>query len=201
MEEGVFHVYNNWLIFNNFKLVQNQNSNFECKKWMDEFKKIQSLYTFNTKHIDNKTLLFGYQTSQQIIIPLDIFMNINVITVPKTCNNFMDHVINEIVGYFVNIIKINSNYELANELRYKLILYLPINHQDNIKIKNHIYFDQIGNNTKTTILGRILQEDHYRYDMILKFDNLWNLIPTTNKMNNVSQQMTYINGGMDMHMH
>ncbi len=177
MEEGIFHVYNNWLIFNNFKLIQNQNSNFECKKWIDEFKKIQSLYVFNIRYEDNKTLLFGYQTSQQIIIPLDIIMNNYVLVIPKTTNNLFESILGEIVGYLTNSIKSKMTYDIANEIRFKMILYLPINHQDLIKIKNHNYFEQNGNNTKITYLGRTLQEDHLRFDLVFKFDNLWNLIP------------------------
>ncbi len=168
MEEGIFHVYNNWLIFNNFKLIQNQNSNFECKKWIDEFKKTQSLYVFNIRYEDNKTLLFGYQTSQQIIIPLDIIMNNYVLVIPKTTNNLFESILGEIVGYLTNSIKSKMTYDIANEIRFKMILYLPINHQDLIKIKNHNYFEQNGNNTKITYLGRTLQEDHLRFDLVLK---------------------------------
>ncbi len=87
MEQCIYHVYNNWLIFNNYKLIQNQSSNFECKKWIDEFKKIQSLYTFNTKYEENKTLLFGYQTNQQIIVPMDVIINNYFIFIQKNINN------------------------------------------------------------------------------------------------------------------
>ncbi len=183
MEEGIYNVYNNWLIFNNYKLIQNQHSNFECKKWIEKFKKIQSLYIFNTKYEESKTLLFGYQTSQQIIIPMDIIMNNYVIIIPKSINNMFEQILGEIVGYITNIIKSKMTYDIANEIRFKMSLYLPIVHPDNNKIKNHNYFEQIGNNTKITFLGRTLQEDHTRYDLIFKFDNLWNLIPGKNILN------------------
>ncbi len=195
MEEGIYNVYNNWLIFNNYKLIQNQNSNFECKKWIEEFKKIQSLYIFNTKYEENKTLLFGYHTNQQIIVPMDVIMNNYVIVIPKTINNMFEQVLSEIVGFITNSIKSKITYEIANEIRFKMSLYLPIVHQDNNKIKNHNYFEQIGNNTKITFLGRTLQEDHLRYDLIFKFDNCWNLIPSKTISLNINQN--YFSSNME----
>ncbi len=185
MEEGIINIYNNFYIFNNFKLIQNQNNNFECKKWIDELKKIQSLYTLNTKYVDNKTLLFGYQSTSQLIIPLDHIVSNFCTVIPKNCNNFVDVLIIEFVGFLVNYMKSKSTFDVANEIKYLLSIYLPITHVDNQKLKNHPYFEQNGNQTKITYLGRTLQEDHFRYDMIFKFDNNWNLIPGIVKNNNI----------------
>lgn len=188
MEEGIINIFDNMIVLNNNKLIQTQNSNFESKKWIDELKKIQSMYSINTTYKDNKTLLFGYKTNSTCIIPIDILMNQYDIIVPKNIISFVDNYINMIVNYLIQTIKITSSPEIANQIRYKLTIYLPITHSDNVKMRGHPYFMILNNTTKKTKLERVLTEDFYRYDMIFKFTNDWNVVP----FNNIQQ------GGIDM---
>lgn len=177
MDESIVSVFDNMVILNNYKLVQHQNTDFECKKWIDEIKRIQAMYNINIKHKLNKTFIFGYQTTSSYIIPFDVLMNQYDLIIPRNITSFVDFHLISIVNYIIQNIKLISSYEIANEINYKLSIYLPITHGDNMKIKTNQFFGCWNSIIKKTKLDRVLTEDYYRYDMVFKFTPDWNITP------------------------
>ena len=118
--------------FDNFIIIKNEdllnNSSAFGKKWNDEIKKINPLFQLNTLYPLNRTLLFNYGKESPTIFSLDICMNICTLIVPIKSTQFYELILPQIVNYLTNHIKSISPVIVANEIKYKLYIYVHQNH-------------------------------------------------------------------------
>ena len=170
-------VFDQLVILQNYQILQKKDTDIECKKWVDEIKKIQSMYNLDTKYLLNKTILIGYPTKETHLIPLDVFLNHSTIVVPKTCINFVDTYLVSIINYLTATIKISCCVEIANEMKYKCIIYLPNSHKDHEKLRGSPFIITFPGIHKKTSLGRILTEEHSRYEFIFQFRDDFSIVP------------------------
>lgn len=188
-------VFDQLIIIQNFPILQKKDTDVESKKWIDEIKKLQSMYILDTRYPLNKTILVGYPTKDTYIIPMDIFLNHSTIIVPKLCINFVDAHLVSIINYLTATIKVLCNYEMANELKFKCIIYLPSTHKDHDKLKSSPFIMTYPGTHKKTSLGRILSEDHCRYEFIFKFKEDYSIIPYQPTL---PQSFGFTSSGMNM---
>lgn len=170
-------VYDQLIILQNHLILQKKDSDIECKKWIDEIKKIQSMYILDIRYALNKTVLLGYPSKETYIIPMDVFLNHSTLVVPKLCINFVDNYLVSIINYLTATIKVSCNYEIGNEMKYKCVIYLPIGHKDHDKLRSSPFIITHPGTYKKTSLGRILTEEYGRYDFIFKFREDYSIIP------------------------
>ncbi len=170
-------VFDQFVIITNFPILQKKDSDAESKRWVDEIKKIQSMYNMDIRYPLNKTIILGYSTKNIFIVPLDIYTNHTTLVVPKTCLNFVDTHLISIINYLTATIKVSCTWEVANEIKFKCNIYLPTIHGDHEKLKTSPYIRTFPGNHKKTSLGRVLLEDHIRYEFIFCFKEDFSIIP------------------------
>ncbi len=170
-------VYDQFVIIPNFSILQKKDTDSESKRWVDEIKKIQGMYIMDTRYPFNKTLILGYSTKNTFILPLDIYTNQINIIVPKTCINFVDTYLISIINYLTATIKVSCSWEVANEIKFRCNIYLPNTHGEHDKLKTSTYIRTYPGNHKKTSLGRILSEDHIRYEFIFYFKEDFSILP------------------------
>ncbi len=170
-------VYDQFVIIPNFSILQKKDTDTEAKRWVDEIKKIQSMYNIDTRYPFNKTIILGYSTKTTFVIPLDIYTNHTTIVVPKTCIHFVDTYLISIINYLTSTIKVSCTWEIANEIKFRCNIYLPNAHGDHDKLKISPFIRTYPGNHKKTSLGRILNEDHIRYEFIFYFKDDFSVLP------------------------
>jgi hypothetical protein len=185
-------VFEQFVIITNFPILQKKDSDAESKRWVDEIKKIQSMYILDTRYPLNKTIILGYSTKNTFIIPLDIYTNHTTIVVPKTCNQFVDTHLISIINYLTATIKVSCSWDIANEIKFKCNIYLPLTHTDHEKLKTSPYIRTYPGNHKKTSLGKVLSEDHIRYEFIFCFKEDFSIIPFQS-MSNISFPHSTVN--------
>ncbi len=174
--------------FDNFIIIKNEdllnNSTAFAKKWNDEIKKINPLFQLNTLYPLNRTLLFNYGKEVPAILSLDICMNICTLIVPIKCTQFYELVLPNIVNYLTNHIKSISPVIVANEIKYKLYIYVHQNHPQFQTLYNHplIFFE--NNYFKKSSLQRDLGDNYTQGIIHLYYNEQWELIPLYNKSAN-----------------
>ncbi len=177
-------VFENLVILQNFKLLQEQHSNHECKRWIDEIKRINSLYNINTKFENNKTIIINYNMQNTFCLPMDIFLNNFCIIIPANIHNFFEKYLTTIINYLISLIRSQSTVELANESKYKLSIYIPLEHPDTSKFLNTTqYFTRFNGTTKVTYMGRTLSDNNCRFDFRFLFNNEWIVSGSSNSVN------------------
>ncbi len=170
-------VYENLVILQNFKLIQNQHINHECKRWIDEIKRINSLYNINTKYENNRTIIVNYNLQNTFCFPMDIFLNNFIIIIPANVHTFFDKFLTTIINYLISLIRSQSTVELANETKYRLSIYVPIEHPDTVKFMGlPQYFNRTNGTFKATYMNRTLGDNHCRFDFNFNFNNDWIVI-------------------------
>ncbi len=174
--------------FDNFIIIKNEdllnNSTAFSKKWNDEIKKINPLFQLNTLYPLNRTLIFNYGKDGQAILSLDICMNICTLIVPIKCTQFYELILPNIVNYLTNHIKSISTHLVANEIKYKLYIYVHHNHsQFQILYNNPLIFFE-NNYHKKSILNRDLGDNYTQGLIYLYYNEKWELIQLYNKSEN-----------------
>ena len=170
-------IFNSIIFVNNFQVSIRNNQDFINKKWFDEIKKIQTNYVFDVKYEENKTMILGYQSTNQLLIPLDIFKSNYVIVIPKNFNSYIDNCLVSLINYILDKIKLECSWDTCNEMNFRLTVYIPVTHSEYNALYNNPYFQIHQGTTRKTILGRLLSEEHYRYEFRFQVDNLYKIKP------------------------
>ncbi len=180
--------FGDFIIIKNEDLLNTQSS--FSKKWNEEIKKINPLFQLNTLYPLNRTLLFNYgknNTVPLLVLSLDICMNICTLIVPIKCTTFFEQILPPFVSYLTNHIKSISNVSVANEINYKLYIYIHQNHPQFQILYNNplILFEQ--SYFKKSILQRDLGDNYTQGLVYLYFNDNWDIIQKVNK--NTSSNM------------
>lgn len=186
---------NNIETFNKFVIIRNEdllnNYSHFGKKWNEEIKKINPLFQLNTLYPLNKTIIYNYGSNDAFIFSLDICVNIITIIVPIKCTQFYDIILSDLITYLTNHIKSISTLNVANEIKYKLYIYIHQNHSLFQTLYNHplILFENLF--YKKSVLNRDLGDNYTQGIIHLYYDELWNIKQLYNKESNVNNNMTY----------
>ncbi len=188
---------NNIETFNKFIIIKNEdllnNYTHFGKKWNEEIKKINPLFQINSLYPLNKTIIYNYGSSDTFIFSLDICVNIISIIVPIKCVNFYENILPDVILYLTNHIKSICGLNVANEIKYKLYIYIHQNHPQFQTLFNHplILFENAY--YKKSVLNRDLGDNYTAGIVYLYFDDLWNIKEYISKNNsNVNNNnMTY----------
>lgn len=176
MNEGI-QTFGKTVIINNFQLMTKYQNHFEYKKWMDDIKKIQSMYVVDTKYEKNRTLIYEPQTKEQFLMSMDQFYTKYVILIPRKITNFVDKYLMDLLLYITNEIRMMCSWEVANNMRFELYIYMVKNHEENYKLRESVYM-QTGKETRKTILERNLEENYQEYIFLFQWNERWEIIPS-----------------------
>lgn len=113
----------------------------------------------------NKTIIYKPTNA---VFPLDILLKDAVIT---TTQSNVNDIVEPILEYLINTIKSICSYKVANEIGFRFTIYT----NQNI---NHTKFKKYDIKYNETFLDERLTTDMNRYELVFKFDELWNLVTT-----------------------
>jgi len=132
---------NSIIFLNNFEVSIRNNQDYLNKKWIDEVKKIQTNYVFDLKYKENKTMILNYQSTNQLLLPLDIFLSNYVIVIPKNFNSYVDNCLVGLINYILDKIKIECSWDVCNEMNFRLTVYIPTTHNEYQVLYNNPFFE------------------------------------------------------------
>ncbi len=167
-------------VFDGFHILRNEDlMNLHTpfgKKWNDEIRKIMSTFRLNTDYPLNRTLIWNYGKTNAMVLQLEVFMNLITIVIPTRCVNFYEAILQSLLNYVTGHIKAGSSQSVANNVDYKLIIYMYHNHTQVPILRQHPCIQTNPNPVKKTALGREFTENYIEFVIYLHFDPEWNIV-------------------------
>jgi hypothetical protein len=158
--------YDPFIIIKNEDLI-NIHSAFG-KKWNDFIKKTNPLYIYSYDYPLNRTILYNYLKPDPHIFSLDICTNIATLIVPIKCTVFYDSILPGIIQYLTNHIKsIIPLPQVANEMNYRLYVYIHQNHVVTPILRNHPMILTHPTLYKKSVLYRDLGDQYLQMEIFL----------------------------------
>lgn len=156
-----------------------QNSTIPNSSWESEIRSLFPTYTPSLQWPGNKTIIHGYRTPTACIFPLDVFLKEAVIIVPISLP--ICSLLPSLIAYITCTIKSICPVPVANEMGFRLTLYVPQHHVDVSNLNHDPLFFRYTLSYIKGVLNEPLESHMHRYEMVFKFDNNWNII-STNRM-------------------
>lgn len=171
--------YDGFVVVSNQEVMERNSTNLECKKWLDECRRIQTGFIMDVRYEENKTILTGFQTKSNHLIPLDILCNQYTLIIPRTMTDFVEIYYEKLILYIVAQIRMKCTWKVANEIKYKVHIYVPVGNSAIEKMRGSPYtFEPSANTTRETVLGRSLSENMIHFEFPIMLNENWNLVPT-----------------------
>ena len=171
--------YDGFVVISNKDVMERNPINLECKKWLDECRRIQTGFTMDVKYEENKTILTGFQTKTNHLIPMDVFCNHYVLILPRTMTDFVENYYEKIMLYIISQIRMKCTWKVANEVKYRVHIYIPLGNPAIEKMRGSPYtFEPSPNTIRETVLGRTLSENMVHFEFPIMLNETWNIIPT-----------------------
>jgi hypothetical protein len=171
--------HESYVVIWNKDVMENHGTSLECKKWLDECRRIQTGFTMDVKYEENKTILTGFQTKTNHLIPMDVFCNHYVLILPRTMTDFVESYYEKIMLYIVSQIRMRCNWKVANEVKYRVHIYIPLGNLAIEKMRGSPFtFEPSPNTIRETVLGRTLSENMVHFEFPIMLNETWNIIPT-----------------------
>jgi hypothetical protein len=171
--------YDGFVVISNKEVMERNTINVECKKWLDECRRIQTGYTMDVKYEENKTILTGYQLKMSHLILMDSFCNQFVLVIPRTMTDFVETYYEKIILYIISQIRMKCTWKVANEVKYRVHIYVPVGNSCIEKMRGSPYtFEPSPNTTRETVLGRTLSENMIHFEFPIMLNENWNIVPT-----------------------
>ncbi len=148
--------------------------------------KIDSTYVPRTKFPLNRTIL---DSKSNMYVQLDININICEIIIPSNHIEFKKNMFNHVINFMIESIKSFCDFRLANEVGYKILLYIPTKSPaSQIKwwldtVSNKISFKQENGVVGKTVLGTNLSEQYVRYTLHIFFNEQYVLVKNSQSYN------------------
>ncbi len=172
---------NGFVVILNKEVMENQGNDLECKKWLEECRRVQTGYVMDVKYEENKTILWGYHMKTTYVIPLDVLCNQYVLIIPRTITDFVETMYEKMIMYVVSQIRMKCNWKVANEIKYKVHIYLPVGNTAIEKMRGTPYVSEPSQNTtRETVLGRLLTENMVHFEFPILLNESWAILPTQN---------------------
>lgn len=170
------HTFEDMVILDNAKIASNDTA--PSRTWLARLRSIDAAYEPNVQFDSNKTLVFGCYTNRPHIVPLDVYMTTATVVVSPSFTSFVDEALPIIVRYLISTIKTMVSAECANELRFRMSVYIPIHHAAVSKLRYSPYFTANADPRPVkTIFGRSLPSAMCRFDLDFAFNEDWTLRP------------------------
>lgn len=171
--------YDGFVVISNKEVMERNSTNLECKKWLDECRRIQTGFIMDVRYEENKTILTGFQTKSNHLIPLDILCNQYTLIIPRIMTDFVESYYEKLILYIVAQIRMKCTWKVANEVKYKVHLYVPVGNPAIEKMRGSPFtFEPSTNTIRETVLGRSLSENMIHFEFPIQFNENWNLVPT-----------------------
>ncbi len=141
--------------------------------------KIDSTYVPRTKFPLNRTIL---DSKSNMYVQLDININICEIIIPSNHIEFKKNMFNHVINFMIESIKSFCDFRLANEVGYKILLYIPTKSPASQinwwldTVSNKISFKQENGVVGKTVLGTNLSEQYVRYTLHIFFNEQYVLV-------------------------
>jgi hypothetical protein len=166
--------FEDMIVLENPKITQNDTA--AARTWLSRLRGVAPSYEPSVRFDSNKTLVFGCYTNQPHIVPLDVYLTTATVVVSPSFTGFIDEALPTIVRYLISTIKTMVSPECANELRFRMILYIPINHTSVSKLRYSPYFvTNSDSRPLKTIFGESLPSAMARFDLEFAFNEDWTL--------------------------
>ncbi len=173
------NVFDDMVILSNAKLAPSGDADAATRTWLKRLNDISPSYVPSAQFDSNKTLIFGYppvNAVQPQVVAMDVYMTTATVVVPLSFGDFTDAAMHTIVKYLVSTIKTMVSYECANELRFRLCVYIPMQHAAGVsKMRYSPYFTTNAERPTKTIFGRPLPGAMCRFDLDFAFNEDWSL--------------------------
>ena len=168
------HPFEAMFVLENAKIVTNDTS--AARTWLARLRGVSPSYQPSLQFDNNKTLVFGCFTNQPHIVPLDVYLSTATVVVPPSFTGFVEEALPTIVRYLIGTIKTMVSAECANELCFRMSIYIPINHTSVSKLRYSPYFvTDSGSRHVKTIYGKALPSAMARFDLEFSFNEDWTL--------------------------
>lgn len=171
------NVFDDMVILSNAKLEPSNDAT--ARAWRARLSDISPSYEPSVQFDSNKTLIFGYPPANAAapqVVSLDVYMTTATVVVPLSFASFTDAAMHTIVKYLVSTIKTMVSYECANELRFRLCVYIPMQHCAGVsKLRYSPYFTTNAERPTKTIFGSPLPGAMCRFDLDFAFNEDWSL--------------------------
>lgn len=168
------HPFEDMIVLENAKIVPNDTA--AARTWLARLRGVSPSYEPSVQFDSNKTLVFGCYTNQPHIVPLDVYLTTATVVVSPSFTGFVDEALPTIVRYLISTIKTMVSAECANELRFRMSLYIPMNHTSVSKLRYSPYFvtDSDSRPVKT-FFGESLPSAMARFNLEFAFNEDWTL--------------------------
>lgn len=174
------NVFDDMVILTNAKLAEGGDA--ASKTWMARVQEARPGYEPSTQYDGNKTLIFGHGgggANRMHVVAMDVFMTTATIVVPASFVDFVDIGLPSVVKYLVCTIKAMVSQECANELRFRLCVYMPMQHAGVSKMRYSTFFTSADATRPTkTIFGGALHAAMCRFDLDFAFNEDWTIRPS-----------------------
>lgn len=159
-------------VFDNFTILLN--SDIAKTRWENVVKTLSPGYELNQNWEYNKTLIYNYRLHDTHVLPLDVFMKEAVVVVPDNCA--LSTMLNSLISYLTCTIKSICPVSVANEMEFRLTIYMSPSNRDNLNLQTNKYLTKYVNLYNKGVLDEIFSFHMCRYEMVFKFDQNWNVL-------------------------
>lgn len=167
-------------VFDSFTIILN--SDIPTSGWDAHIKSINPSYIPNTKWDTNKTIINNFRMPNACVLPLDIFMKEAVVVVPDNCD--FSTMLSSLISYLTCTIKTICPVSVANEMGFRLSIYISGTHKDNVCLTANPSITKYTQTYTKGVLDETFQGHMCRYELVFKFDDSWNLINTKKNITN-----------------
>ena len=172
-------------VFDNFTIIMN--SDIRESEWLNHIKAIDPKYIVNTRWNDNKTMIYNFRMPNACVLPVNILMKEAVVVVPDKCD--FAAMFNSLISYLTCTIKAICPYSVANEMEFRLTIYISACHKDISFLSANCYLTKYKNMYSRTVLDDEYPYHMSRYELVFKFDSDWNVIENRKTIKNEPVQI------------
>lgn len=148
----------------------------EGAKWLEECRKYRPGYVPAKEWELNKTLIYKYREPTARVLGLDVFLKEAVLVVPLGTEIISRGILEDVVEYLVGTIRCICPVAVANEMGFRLTVYLPMLHEEVSAMQQCDWLTAYNNPWSVTTLGKVMDEPMKRFELVFKLDNNWKVI-------------------------
>jgi hypothetical protein len=158
-------------VFGPFTIV----NNVDIANMATHIRRIAPSYIPDMTWPGNKTLIYNLRQTGECVIPINILMKEAVVIVPIG-SDFIS-IITPLLEYLKATIKSICPYNVANEIGFRLTIYMPPSHKDNLNIGSNQFVKNFSETFHKGILDETLGMGMKRYEIGFRFNADWSMVP------------------------
>lgn len=161
----------------------------EGARWLAECRKYRDGYEPSVRWEQNKTLIYKYRESTARVLGLDVLLTDAVLVVPLGTDLLRGGLLGQVVDYLTATIKCICPVAVANEMGFRLSVYVPLTHDECGALRQCEWLTVYNNPWTISTLGDDMGGPMNRFELVFKFDNSWNLVKNTRVVTNEPYQL------------